>query len=98
MPRWHLTPAAELDLETIWINTATRWGARQAERYVDGLFEVFALLADFPEMARERAEFTPPVRLHPHKSHSVIYVPSDEGLDIIRIFHMRQDFWAILDR
>lgn len=72
------------------------WSVEQAERHADGLFAVFDLLAEFPEMARERSEFTPPVRIHPSGSHLVIYRQEGQGVEIIRILHAHQDLMAYL--
>jgi toxin ParE1/3/4 len=40
-------------------------GSDQADRYLDGLFALVDLLADFTEIARELAELTPLVRIPP---------------------------------
>ena len=92
-----LRPAARADLAKIWTDGAMTWGADQADRYADGLFAVFDLLAEFPELARERAEFAPPVRIHPSGSHLVIYRPEGQGVEIIRILHAHQNLMAYLN-
>lgn len=66
---WTIRPAAQTDLSDIWRHGTVTWGPDQA----DALFALFDLLAEFPEMARARAEFTPPVRIQPNGSHLVIY-------------------------
>ena len=99
MPRssgWIIRPAAEGDLSEIWLESAASWGVEQAERYADSLFAVFDLLADFPELARERGEFTPPVRIHPSGSHLVIYRSERQGIEIIRVLHAHQNLMAFL--
>lgn len=68
-----LRPAAQEDLAAIWRKGAETWGPDQADRDADGLFTLFDLLADFLEIARERAECTPPVRIHPTETHLMIY-------------------------
>lgn len=93
---WVLRPAAEADLSAIWLQGAEIWGIDQAERYSDGLFAVFDLLAEFPEMARERGEFTLPLRIHPSGSHLVIYRQEGQGVEIIRILHAHQNLMAYL--
>ena len=93
---WTIRPAAEADLADIWLQGAATWGPKQAERYADGLFAVFDLLAEFPEMARERIEFTPFVRIHPSGSHLVIYRLEEQGIEIIRILHAHQNLMAYL--
>ncbi|SEO20151.1 toxin ParE1/3/4 [Gemmobacter aquatilis] len=93
---WTLRPAAEADLSEIWLHGADRWGVEQAERYADSLFAVFDLLADFPELARERREVTPPVRIHPSGSHLVLYRLEGQGIEIVRILHSHQNLMAYL--
>jgi toxin ParE1/3/4 len=41
MAEYRLTPAAEQDLESIWIYTAKEWGLDQASRYFDSLIAAF---------------------------------------------------------
>jgi len=91
-----LRPAARADLAGIWTDGASRWGVDQADRYTDALFALFNLLAAFPEMARERTEFYPPVRIHPSDAHLVIYRREGQGIEIIRVLHARQDLTAHL--
>jgi len=91
-----LRPAARTDLAKIWTEGASTWGMDQADRYTDGLFALFDLLAAFPEMARERTEFTPPVRIHPSDAHLVIYRKEGSGIEIIRVLHARQNLTAYL--
>jgi len=94
--RWVIRSAAETDLSDIWHHGAGIWGIEQADRYADGLFALFDLLADFPEMAREHAEFIPPVRIHPSGVHLVIYRADGQGVEIIRIIHAHQNLTAYL--
>lgn len=93
---WVLRPAAEADLSDIWLQGASAWGIEQAERYADGLFALFDLLVEFPEVARERVEFSPPVRIHPSGAHLVIYRQMEQGIEVIRILHGHQNLAAYL--
>jgi toxin ParE1/3/4 len=90
-----LSPEAEGDLEGIWVYTAKTWSIDQANHYIDELVAKFDLLAKAPFIARERTEFVPPVSVHRHQSHVIIYRLSGKDLDILRVAHMRQN-WAIL--
>ena len=94
--RWRLRPAAQDDLAAIWRQGADLWGSDQADRYADAMFTLFDLLADFPEMARERPEFSPPVRIHPIEAHLVIYRVAAPGIEIIRVLHAHQNLIAFL--
>ncbi|MDC0660487.1 type II toxin-antitoxin system RelE/ParE family toxin [Leisingera sp. SS27] len=95
-PRWRIRPAARDDLAAIWRYGLETWGEAQADAYAGSLFALFDLLADFPGMARERVEFTPPVRIHPTGAHLVIYRLEQGRPEIIRILHARQDLMAFL--
>ncbi|MCZ8207155.1 MAG: type II toxin-antitoxin system RelE/ParE family toxin [Aquidulcibacter sp.] len=92
-----LTPQAEHDLENIWTYTATTWSVAQAESYIGHLSNTFDLIAHAPLIARERSEFTPPIRLHRHQSHLIIYRLVDDSLLIIRVLHMKQNWSALLE-
>ena len=88
-----LRPLAVHDLDDIWTYTAETWSVTQAETYLAGLGATFDLLCEFPELARERVEISPPVRIHPYRQHVVIYVAKAETLDVMRVVHGRAN-WA----
>lgn len=90
-----LRPLGKADLRAIWDHTATHWGQSKAETYLHGLGQLFTLLAEHPEIARERHDFHPPVRLHPYQSHLVIFTSTDLTLEVIRVVHNRSN-WAAL--
>lgn len=48
MAEYRLTPAAENDLEAIWVHTLRQWGVEQANNYTDMLAKIFAELAQSP--------------------------------------------------
>ena len=90
-----LRPLAQTDLSLIWDQTSTHWGQSKAVDYLRGLDQLFTLLADHPEIARERKDFRPSVRLHPYQSHLVIFTSTDTTLEVIRVVHSRSN-WAEL--
>jgi toxin ParE1/3/4 len=81
---WVLRPAAEADLANIWHHGAASWGLEQADHDADDLFAVFDLLAEYPGLARDRAEFSPPVRINRRGAHLVIYRQAGQGIEIVR--------------
>jgi toxin ParE1/3/4 len=87
-----LTQAAEEDVIRIFHEGAELFGETQAERYHRGLAKVFDLLAENPELARERTELTPPMRIHPHGSHLIVYRAEPGAILIVRIRHGREDW------
>ncbi len=92
-----LTPCAEADLEEVWRYTAESWSVAQADTYIRDLVRTFELIASMPMMAREHKEFDPPVRIHLHRSHVVVYVIEGAGVSVVRVLGGRQDWAAILN-
>lgn len=48
------------------------------------------------ELARERSEINPLVRIHSSGAHLVIYRQREQGIEIIRILHAHQNLTAYL--
>ena len=94
---YRLSPAAQQDLESIWDFTVQTWSPDQADSYLRGLADKLSLLCENPLIARERAEIDPPVRLHPYRSHLIIYRVEADHLAVIRIVHGRQRWQVLLD-
>lgn len=92
-----LSPAAEADLEDIWLYTARTWSAEQADRYLDALEAAFETLRAMPEIARERDEFDPPVRVHPSAQHVIVYRVEGDRLIVLRVLGGRRNWQALLD-
>ena len=97
MPRIIKQVQAEQDLLDIWLYTFNEWGQQQADVYLDGLSEAMALLAEQPLSCRERLEFTPPVRIHRHAHHLIVYLALDDGIKIIRVLHDSMELESHLD-
>jgi toxin ParE1/3/4 len=95
--RYELTPQALGDVDDTWRHTAGTCSVDQADIYIDGLANVFDLLVSAPEMAPERHEFTPPVRLHPHGPHPVIYIVREDVVVIVRVLGGGQSWRAVLE-
>lgn len=89
---YRTTRQADQDIIDLYVHGAVEFGADQAESYHLGLAEIFDLLADNPYLAREHPEFIPPIRLHPYRSHLVVYVVKEEGVLIVRVLHGRQEW------
>ncbi len=94
---YRLTILAEQDITDIALSGILVFGERQARRYHDDLFDLFDLLAQNPRLARERHELSPPVRIHPHKAHVIVYtVGDDDQVLILRIRHAHEDWTSDL--
>ncbi|MEO1638799.1 MAG: type II toxin-antitoxin system RelE/ParE family toxin [Pseudomonadota bacterium] len=86
-------PQAEADIADIWAYTDEIWGQQKAADYLAALEQMLQSVAAFPEMARLRSDFDPPVRIHPFRKHLIIYQTDGTMLDVIRILHSRSN-WA----
>ena len=91
MPRVFKQVSAEQDLIEIWLYTFSEWGAKQADKYIDDLAGAFNLLAAQPHQCRERGEFSPPVRIHHHGHHLIVYLAVADGVNIVRVLHESMD-------
>ncbi len=89
---YRLTQAAQDDIITISDAGIALFGERQARTYHDALFDMFDLLAANPKMARERAEFTTPLRVHRFQSHMIVYQIEGDDILIVRVRHGREDW------
>lgn len=91
---FRLSLAAEEDIVRIAEQGVRLFGAVQARQYHDELFAIFDLIAASPQIARERLELAPPMRIHPFKAHLVVYrIESDGDVFIVRVRHGHED-WA----
>src|SRR3954463_3863372 len=94
-------PSADEDLasQTSWyIQHAT---SELAERFLQAVQETAETVLNFPEMGF-RHGFTHPalkgLHLHPVKGfekHLLLYVPTPDGIELIRVYHAARDVDAI---
>lgn len=90
---YRLTRKAEEDIIHIYLEGLRLFGRDQAIAYHGELENTFELIADNPAMARERVEIDPPVRIHPHQSHLIVYLVQDDNeVLIVRIRHGHEDW------
>lgn len=91
MPIFTVSKAASRDIRSIARYTQDRWGKDQRRCYLDGLNQKFELLAERPTLTTERKDFSPPVRIHHHEKHLIVYMTTDNGILIVRVLHQSQD-------
>ena len=90
---YSLSQKADEDIIAVYIEGFRKFGATQAEKYHTELEQTFQLLSRSPKLARERIEITPPVRIHPYRSHIIIYtIDEKNNIFILRIHHGREDW------
>ena len=97
MPSFKIARKATRDLVEIYVYGALRFGQAQAEVYHADLKSCFQLLSEHPRMGRERTVGKHHVRVFMHRSHVVVYLETQRGIDIVRVLGGRQDWPRILD-
>jgi toxin ParE1/3/4 len=85
------TILADEDLIDIYLYGCQNFGETKAEKYHAELHQAFVFLADNPFVSNERYEFDPPVRIHPHGKHLIVYTVEDSFILVIRVLHQRMD-------
>ena len=91
MAEYRLTPAAERDLEAIWIYTLRKWGLEQADRYIDILTATFTELAQSPKTAPACDQICPGYRRRSVERHIIYFRITTYGIAIVRVLHDRMD-------
>ena len=93
---YRLSRKAEEDILQIYLAGVGEFGVSQAERYHEGLGRAFIFLSNFPRAAPERLELNPPSRVHPYKSHIILYRLDGPDIFIQRVRHGREDWIDLL--
>ena len=87
--QYRLSPAAERDLEEIWLYTFNQWGLTQANRYTDDLLAAFQRLAAHPQHGQRVNHIRPGYRRSRVRRHAIYYRAFDYGIAVIRVLHDR---------
>ncbi|MFT9089926.1 MAG: type II toxin-antitoxin system RelE/ParE family toxin [Gluconacetobacter sp.] len=96
MASYRTTNLADDDIVAAYVQGVRDFGVEHAERYHARLAATFDLIARHPEMAPERTAFEPPVRIHRHQAHHIIYLIDDEGVLIVRLLPRYRDWEALV--
>jgi toxin ParE1/3/4 len=88
--RYRLSQQAEKDLEDLWIYLAQQ-DEIGADRQVARLLDRFPMLAQFPNMGRQRNELLTGLRSFPVKPYIIFYIILPERVEIVRILHQSRD-------
>ena len=89
--KYELSDRADSDLKEIYKYSYVSHGEAQADRYYDGLIARLEFLAETPQIARERRDLKPPVRVHPHGRHLIVYQDREGHILIVRVLHQSMD-------
>jgi toxin ParE1/3/4 len=87
-----LAPQARADLSTIWNYIVTESGnVAAADGVIDAITERFYLLSRYPRMGRLRDDLRPGLRSFAVGEYVIVYTIEDENVEILFVFHGRQD-------
>jgi len=87
-----LAPQARDELSNVWTYIARESGNLvAADGVIDAITERFYLLAEFPYMGRARDDLQPGLRSFPVGHYVIIYTIDDDDIQILHVFHGRQD-------
>jgi toxin ParE1/3/4 len=87
-----LAPQAQADLSTIWNYIVKESGnVAAADGVVDAIAERFYLLSQYPRMGRLRDDLRPGLRSFAVGEYVIVYTIEDENVEILYVFHGRQD-------
>lgn len=87
MSEYFLSESARADLEGIVDYTIERWGAAQAEGYLDEMIRCFERLAASPELGRRCDGLMRGLRRFEHGRHVIFYRSISGGIRIGRVLH-----------
>lgn len=90
MNRYRLSRQAEIDLETIWAYFAEQDDIA-ADLMLSKILNKLPMLAQFPEMGRQREDLAASMRSFPIKPYIVFYRRMDIGIEIFRVLHQSRD-------
>ena len=97
MKRVRLTALAAADLDSIYLDGLTRFGLRQADRFIDQIDASFQTLAERPFLGRDMDEVRPGTRVYFRpRPCRIVYRIDGDTLHILRVFHGKQDYEKLL--
>ena len=91
MTEYRLSPAAEYDLEDIWLYTWRKWGVQQGNQYIDMLTAAFGELATSPMIALSCNHIRSGYRRYNVGRHMIYFRVTPYGIAITRILHDRME-------
>lgn len=86
-----LSEAAKADLVDIWRDTAAKWGAGQADSYLDDIDLALNRLLRSPKIGPDCSDLLPGARRLIVGRHLAFYEISGEVIRVIRVLHHAMD-------
>ena len=91
--KFHQLPQVDRDLDSIWNYIAVD-NIRAADRLLDRIGDVFAMLVQTPLAGRERPEVGRGLRSFAVGNYVIFYTARSDGVEIVRVMNGRQDIAA----
>jgi len=85
--RYTLSEKADQDVREIYLYSYETFGEAQADKYLSGMEESFADLANNPLVGRSCEWLKAGYHQHEYVSHVIFYRPEKDGIFIGRILH-----------
>ncbi len=85
-----ISQEAILDLEDIW-DFIAKDSPRNADRFIDQLYQKCVDLAEYEGTGRTRDELLPGILSIPHKRYVIFFQRDDASLRVVRILHGARD-------
>ncbi|MFC4346822.1 type II toxin-antitoxin system RelE/ParE family toxin [Kordiimonas lipolytica] len=89
MLAYHLTPEAQKDILEIRRYTTEQWGKPQSQKYLSELRQTIRLLAENPNLGKQRSDVSSGVSSFPHASHVIYYIVHRQQLIVFGVLHKR---------
>jgi plasmid stabilization system protein ParE len=99
MSRFTLARGVRADLPGIWRHNAVEnHSPDAADRLVDRITDVFAMLAREPLLGEERCDLAPGVRCFVVSSYLVLYSPARHGVRVTQVVPAARDIATVFRR
>ncbi|MGX5803193.1 type II toxin-antitoxin system RelE/ParE family toxin [Bradyrhizobium sp. Arg314] len=86
------SPKARRDLDGVWDDSLSQWGAERAEAYIRSIHSTMNLIDQFPAIARNASDIRPGLLKYSVGSHVVYLRMSEQSIDVVRILHQQMDY------
>ncbi|MEN3157628.1 type II toxin-antitoxin system RelE/ParE family toxin [Alkalimonas sp. NCh-2] len=86
-----ISPKAESDLIGIWVYSCEKWGADQADNYLDRMETGMKQLTHHPLLGTDYAHVLPGYRRLQVEQHAVFYQVLKAEILVIRVLHLDMD-------
>ena len=91
--RYKISVKASEDIEAIWLYTFENWSLKQADRYVNLIFDEIEFIATNPQVGKDYSHVRKNYQCSKVKSHLIFYrlAEKEKVVEIIRVLHERMD-------